>query len=58
MSEINSLIATSTIIAYNTGRKDGEHQEHKKIVALVNNYKNKPDFTFDNLLALMETDSE
>ena len=39
---------------YEFARGIGIKQERERIVELVNEYKNKPDFTFDNLLSLIK----
>ena len=43
---------------YNLGAFHGSQHERQRILDLIETYKNKPDFTLDNLISLIRKDRD
>lgn len=51
--QLQEIIANNSVRAFNSGYLSGAHDERVRLVELANSYKNKPDFTIDNLITLV-----
>jgi hypothetical protein len=58
MSELNELIASSSVHAYNSGIEQGRHLERDRIVALVEAWLDDDQGDLRNVLNLIKTDNE
>jgi hypothetical protein len=53
MSDLQEIIVSSSIKAFNQGYANGAYDERLRILELVDAYKGKPDFTLENLKSLI-----
>ena len=58
MSELNELIASSSVHAYNSGIEQGKHLERERIVALVEAWLDDDQGDLRNALNLIKTDNK
>jgi hypothetical protein len=58
MSELNELIASSSVHAYNSGIEQGKHLERDRIVALVEAWLDDDQGDLRNVLNLIKTDNK
>lgn len=47
MSDLNDLIARSSVIAFNSGLRAGIHQERKRILALIEHREESDEYNFN-----------
>jgi hypothetical protein len=58
MSELNDLIASSSVHAFNSGIEQGKHLERDRIVALVEAWLDDDQGDLRNVLNLIKTDNK
>jgi hypothetical protein len=58
MSDLQEIIVSSSIKAFNQGYANGAYDERLRILEAVDTYKSKPDFTLENLKSLITGDQK
>lgn len=51
MSDLNDLIARSSVIAFNSGLRAGINQERKRILALIEHHEEGDEYNFNRNIA-------
>jgi hypothetical protein len=58
MSDLQEIIVSSSIKAFNQGYANGAYDERLRILEVVDTYKSKPDLTLENLKSLITGDQK